>query len=73
MAEFTVAAVGRGEPVLQAGAVHHGQGAGALAWGQQLPGSPPLMADPAEWFVAARQGTSQRDRQGKGRGYQESC
>ena len=37
VAEFTVAAVGGGEPVLQACAVHHGQATAALAGGQQLP------------------------------------
>lgn len=36
-AEFTVAAVGGGEPVLQTGPVHHGQATAALAGGQQLP------------------------------------
>ena len=61
VAEFTVAAVGRGEPVLQAGAVNHGQGAGALTRGQQLSGAPPLMADPAEWLITAHQDTPDRE------------
>lgn len=34
VAEFTVAAVGGGEPVLQARPVHHGQATRALAGGQ---------------------------------------
>jgi hypothetical protein len=64
-AEFTVAAVGRGEPALKAGTVNHGQGAGALAWGHQLPRAPSLVADPAERLVTVRQDTRQRDGQRK--------
>lgn len=57
MTEFTVAAVGGGEPVLQAGPVHHGQAARAVTRGQQLPRCPALMADPAERLVTANTAT----------------
>lgn len=53
VAEFTVAAVWGGEPVLQAGPVHHGQAARALAGGQQLPRPTALMADPTEQLLTA--------------------
>lgn len=59
MAEFTVAAVGGSEPVLQAGPVHHGQAPRALAGGQQLPRGPAFMADPAEQLVAGQTGTQE--------------
>lgn len=54
MAEFTVAAVGGREPVLQAGPVHHGQATAALAGGQQLPRGRALVADPAKRLLPAR-------------------
>lgn len=59
VAEFTVAAVGGSEPVLQAGLVHHGQGTGALAGGQQLPGPAALMANPTERLLTAQTDTPQ--------------
>lgn len=59
VAEFTVAAVGGGEPVLQAGPVHHGQATRAVAGRQQLPRGPAFMADPTERLLAAQTGTQE--------------
>ena len=60
-AELTLAAVGGGEPVLQAPTVHHGQAARTLARGQQLPRLPSVMADPAERLLTAHAASPERD------------
>lgn len=49
--EFTVAHVGGGEPLLQAGPVNRGQAAGALTGGQQLSTGLVFMTDPAEQLL----------------------
>ena len=63
-AELALAAVGGGEPVLQAATVHHGQAARTLTGGQQLARLTSVMADPAERLLTAQAASpgSERDK-----------